>query len=144
MRKFFYTWLPDGGLIMDFGRDRPLVVVSKDAVPRDWSEFFHRPEGTWNEPQWFTCSVHRFTTRKGREAIKIVPGDTHRWRFATGGGSRTWDGWRRRHLVGEGVILSAAVANSNGGGCWAEIEVIEADAQPMTAEQARLMEEVIE
>lgn len=119
--------MTDGTTLIDgFSR---LLVFDKE---------FQFPNEYWS---WETnCSVTFFVTKKGREAIHIYNGDTHKIRCRDGGGSRSWDGWELRRL--SNAVFSEAKATSNGGGCWMEVEIWKSEITPISAEEAEYRDEL--
>jgi hypothetical protein len=126
--------LPTGQLIID-GFSKLLII--EDVQTQDIWEI----ERMLNQ---LPCEATTFTTKKGREAIRIAPavnGATHTISFKTSGGDRSWGGWAERQPAN--AWFSEAVATSNGGGCWAEVIIMAVDSEAISREQQDLMDELI-
>jgi hypothetical protein len=112
MKKTFEHILPDGSQIWDF--KTKLVILSADFI---------QLRSTMAECDWrhslMACKAEFFTTKAGREAIKLDVGHSHRVLVATFDGSRSFRNWSDRK--DSEAIFAHAVPISNGGGCWAEI-----------------------
>lgn len=132
----------DNGIIMDFGPDAdvypavapqtdapPVLVIIPATVAVDLRRLRNQVE----------CGGYtHFTTRKGRQAIRVLPGEGWTLSRYNGSGSRDWDDWGYRRRV-DGAF-SIAVATSRGGGQWEELEIYRESDR--TAEQAAYADEL--
>jgi hypothetical protein len=132
----------DKGWILDFGPDAdvhpevapqttapPVLVVIPTEVAADLGRMRNACE----------CGGYRyFTTKAGRQAIRVLSGDGWKLNRFTGAGSRDWDDWSSRRRV-DGAY-SVANATSRGGGCWEELEIYRDSDR--TAEQAAYADEL--
>ncbi|MDO8669960.1 MAG: hypothetical protein Q7O66_00835 [Dehalococcoidia bacterium] len=122
--------------ILDLGEVLVIVPASVDE-PRveAWGRY---TGGTYP-----VSGFERFTTRAGREAIRVQPGTGFTLRIYDGGGDRTWGDWADRQpwRSEHGDVFSIAVATSNGGGCWFEVGIWPT-AGYLSAYEARIADEL--
>lgn len=129
--------LPDGGLIIDgFSK---LLILTPEFVEEN--SFVDEEIGPYDKiGDHNPCTIEFFTTKAGREAIRIRPGNSHNLKLYYGSCDRYWNNWDARRPVN--ASFAEAVATSRGGGCWAEVIIMQAGISPITAEQAEYMEEI--
>lgn len=129
--------LPDGTLLIE-GFSKLIVIdrgFAEQHFPKDYTfEPYYRLQ------KGVACNASFFTTKKGREAIKISSGNSHIFRYETASGSYGWRGWDKRRIANG--LFSEAQPTSNGGGCWMEIEIWDASTQPVSVEQQGYIEEI--
>lgn len=133
--------LNDGTIIFDFFN--MLVIVDKDFASQNISLNPYVHIWDYNKKERLDvvpCSAKSFITRKGREAIRISNGNSHNFHLYGSSGDRNWQNWSKRRPVN--AVFSKAVATSNGGGCWLECWVMEANKEIVTAEQAEYIGEI--
>lgn len=89
------------------------------------------------------CNIEKYVTKNGRNAIKIIPGNTYKLSRMFGSGDCNWRNWENRRLVGEeNVVISTAKSTSRGGGCWQEVEIWRPDEIILTAGETHMLEEI--
>lgn len=131
--------LPDGTILFDF-KD-VLLVIDHNFVEKYLRTDYKiglRDNSPFDEP--LPCHAYEFTTKKGRKAIRIIEGDTHTYYLRHGEGDTSWDGWYERRPVN--AMFARATRESNGGGCWLEVVIMEKGVQAITAEQKEYMDEL--
>ena len=126
--------LPNGGLILDgFSH---LIVFTPEFV----SYMKENKAPVTHYLNNFFCKAEKFITKKGRNAIKIDLGISHTIKIKYGSGDKSWGNWDKRKLVN--AFYAEAVRNSNGGGCWVEVIIMEVGKEIITTEQASYMEDL--
>jgi len=112
MKKQFVITLSDGGQMWDF--KSKLVILSADFIEL---------RSTMAECDWrhkaMACKAEFFTTKAGREAIRLGVGHSHKVLISTFSGSKSFRNWNERK--DPTALFAHALGISNGGGCWAEI-----------------------
>ena len=116
MKRQFAITLADGSQIWDF--KTKLVILSAEFIElrKTMAECDYRH-------RLMACKAELFTTKAGREAIRLGVGHSHKVLISTFTGSRSFRGWSERK--DPTAIFAHAVGISNGGGCWAEITLKE-------------------
>jgi hypothetical protein len=119
-----YLFEKDDVVIVDFGRipgignhhNTTLVVVPKGIIPPEQLQrmrAYHRVK--------VPCGGFEiFTTRKGRRAMRVLPGTGWIFKMFRGDGDRKWNNYFERapHMA-----YSQAKATTRGHGCWFELGV---------------------
>lgn len=131
--------LPDGGKIIDMSDC--LIVIDKAFAEKYIDKFgwLRLPGETATVTEPISCKASSFTTKKGRKAFRISEGDSHTFWTRPGSGDTSWNGWSDRRPVN--TTYANAVRTSNGGGCWREVIVMDKGVEPVSAEQARYLDE---
>lgn len=141
MKKFRDIILEDSTIILDFVET--LIVIDSEFAKShlNTETFIGRHKDPTRIYDWIPCSVKAFTTKKGRKAIKVTEGNSHKYRLVYGFGSTKWPRmWERTRPVN--ATFASALPRSNGGGCWTECVIMEADKDIITAEQAEYKAEL--
>ena len=85
------------------------------------------------------CDVFPFTTKKGKDALRIKEGEKYLLDLSFGTGSRRWGNWSDRKMAYEennnDVLFSEAIPTSNGGGNWQECQIWVYGTTPMCQEE---------
>mgnify|MGYP001392288802 CR=1 FL=1 len=146
MKKLNSIFLPNGSVIID-GLERLLIFnpefvnicieICKEGDKKpNIPEAFSLPYGNFTTP----CAAREFITKKGRQAIQIMSGNTHELYFQSGCGDRSWNEWDERRPI-NGLFADAA-ATSNGGGCWTEVIIMPAGVEVITSFQQAYIDEL--
>ena len=141
MKKFKDIVLEDGTIILDFAET--LVVIDAEFAEKSLNTktFIGRHKDPTKIYDWIPCAAKPFTTKKGRKAIKVTEGNSHKYRLIYGSGSTKWPKmWEKNRPVN--ALFASALSRSNGGGCWAECVIMEAGENVITAEQAEYKAEL--
>jgi len=85
------------------------------------------------------CSVKEFTTKKGRQALSIVKGNSHLLSLYNGCGDISHNDWINRCPVN--AMFAEERTTSNGGGCWYEVIIMKVGDKPISSEAAEYLDE---